>query len=158
MLEAEGVIERQGDALRRPVCNGRFGQGRSARPERTARAGSDRMPPVMVPKPQIAICEDDEDKSVLRNWAPMVTEAQLAAYCTTPGATISNYDRLRPSSETTATVIGETIPGPTLWLVAPFDAGIRMPRDADPFEPIAIHTLCLSIRWLSRMENRPPRS
>ena len=29
------------------------------------------------------------------------------------------------------------------------DAGIRMPRDADPFEPIAIHTLCLSIRWLS---------
>ena len=47
----------------------------------------------------------------------MVTEARLAAYCTTPGATISNFaDRLRPSSETTATVIGETIPGPTLWL------------------------------------------
>ena len=64
MLEAEGVIQRQGDALRRPVCSGRFGQGRSARPERTARAGSDRMPPVMVPKPQIAICEDDEDESV----------------------------------------------------------------------------------------------
>ena len=65
-------------------------------------------------------------------------ETGFSCYCIT---TISIFaDRPRPSfSETTATVIGETMPGPSLWLHT-----CSMPESecretlTDPFEPMAM--------------------